>query len=113
MEAPRRTANESLARLALYDECLARLDFVMEHFDVSRDDALVYYKSDLESRRWPFLEVRELLETRRVNVPRVLGEACDDGFILVEDLGDDTLARYLEQHPESRERFRTKALPFT
>jgi aminoglycoside/choline kinase family phosphotransferase len=33
----------------------------------------------------------------------VLGEACDDGFILVEDLGDDTLARYLERHTEARE----------
>jgi len=70
--------------------------------DARRSDEIV--KSEIDVRRWPFLEVRELLEMRSVKVPRVLGEACDEGFILVEDLGDDTLARYLERHPEARER---------
>lgn len=54
-------------------------------------------------RRWPFLEVRDLLADRGVRVPAILGTACDDGFILVEDLGDDTLARYLEREPDRRE----------
>ena len=54
-------------------------------------------------RRWPFLEVRDLLETRGVRVPRVLGDASTEGFLVVEDLGDDTLARYLERAPERRE----------
>jgi N-acetylmuramate 1-kinase len=60
-------------------------------------------KGTAAHRRWPFLEIRDLLEERGVRVPRVLGEACEDGFILVEDLGDDTLARYLEKNPELRE----------
>ena len=54
-------------------------------------------------RRWPFLEVRDLLEARGIRVPRVLGDASTEGFLVVEDLGDDTLARYLERSPERRE----------
>jgi aminoglycoside/choline kinase family phosphotransferase len=60
-------------------------------------------KVDEGGRRWPFLEVRDLLEARGVEVPRVLGDATADGFLLVEDLGDDTLARYLERAPDRRE----------
>lgn len=52
--------------------------------------------------RWPFLEVRALLEERGVRVPRVLGEACDVGLVLLEDLGDQTLAAFLERAPERR-----------
>lgn len=61
-------------------------------------------KVDERGRRWPFLEVRDLLEANGVAVPKVLGDACHQGFLLVEDLGDDTLARYLESAPDRRER---------
>src|ERR1041385_9126413 len=61
-------------------------------------------KVDERERRWPFLEVRDLLEANGVAVPKVLGDACHHGFLLVEDLGDDTLARYLESAPDRRER---------
>ncbi|MCK6536355.1 MAG: phosphotransferase [Polyangiaceae bacterium] len=70
--------------------------------DAKRSDEVA--KADDAERRWPFLEVRDLLADKGVRVPEVLGEACDDGFLLVEDLGDDTLARYLEKNPETRER---------
>lgn len=60
-------------------------------------------KAGHSQRRWPFLEVRDLLHERGVRVPRILAEACEEGFILVEDLGDDTLANYLLRHPEHRE----------
>jgi hypothetical protein len=60
-------------------------------------------KADSGVPRWPFLEVRDLLHEHGVRVPRVLAEACEDGFILVEDLGDDTLANYLLRRPEDRE----------
>lgn len=60
-------------------------------------------KTSEEGRRWPFLEVRDLLAERGVLVPRILAEACDDGLLLVEDLGDDTLANYLTRRPETRE----------
>jgi hypothetical protein len=53
--------------------------------------------------RWPFLEVRDLLEARGVRVPRVLAEACDAGLVLIEDLGDDTLAAFLERAPSRKE----------
>jgi aminoglycoside/choline kinase family phosphotransferase len=60
-------------------------------------------KASEEGRRWPFLEVRDLLAARGVRVPHVLAEACDDGILLVQDLGEDTLANYLLRRPESRE----------
>jgi aminoglycoside/choline kinase family phosphotransferase len=69
--------------------------------DAKKSDEAV--KADHAERRWPFLEVRDLLEEHGVRVPKLLAEDCEAGFILVEDLGDDTLARYLERHPESRE----------
>ncbi len=68
--------------------------------DATGSDEIV--KGSSASHRWPFLEVLELLQSHGVRVPRVVGEACDHGFVLVEDLGDDTLARYLERNPERR-----------
>src|SRR5262249_55843366 len=53
--------------------------------------------------RWPFLEVQELLASRGVRVPRVLAESCEDGLLLLEDLGDDTLAAFLARSPSRRE----------
>jgi aminoglycoside/choline kinase family phosphotransferase len=52
--------------------------------------------------RWPFLEVRELLESRGVRVPRVVAEDCDQGLIAIEDLGDVTLAAFLEAAPDRK-----------
>jgi aminoglycoside/choline kinase family phosphotransferase len=69
--------------------------------DATRSDEIV--KHDEAGRRWSFLEVRDLLHERGIRVPRVLAEACEDGFVLLEDLGDDTLAQYLSKHPEARE----------
>ena len=36
-------------------------------------------------------------------MPKLLHEACPDGVLLVEDLGDHTLANYLLDHPDDRE----------
>ena len=52
-------------------------------------------------RRWPFLEVRELLASRAIPVPALLGEACPSGWLLVEDLGE-TLAQHLEHSPADK-----------
>ncbi len=60
-------------------------------------------KASEDGRRWPFLEVRDLLAKRGVRVPHVLVEACEHGFLLVQDLGEDTLANYLARKPDSRE----------
>jgi aminoglycoside/choline kinase family phosphotransferase len=69
--------------------------------EVGKPDEIA--KVSEKGRRWPFLEVRELLEERGVRVPKVLGDATSEGFLLVEDLGDNTLARYLEERPGRRE----------
>lgn len=81
---------------------LASGEFAVAMFvpDAKRSDEVA--KADVGERRWPFLEVRDLLAERGVRVPRILGEACEDGFLLVEDLGDETLARYLELHPDAK-----------
>jgi len=52
--------------------------------------------------RWPFLEVHALLSGRGVRVPEVLAESCDEGLLLLEDLGDETLAAFLERAPSRR-----------
>jgi aminoglycoside/choline kinase family phosphotransferase len=60
--------------------------------------------------RWPFLEVRDLLATRGVPVPELYAEDTARGWILLEDLGDDTLAVFLERRPESREAIYSRAV---
>src|SRR5262245_22565042 len=52
--------------------------------------------------RWPFIEVHELLAARGVRVPSLLGEAVRDGLLLIEDLGDETLAAFLERAPSRK-----------
>jgi aminoglycoside/choline kinase family phosphotransferase len=54
------------------------------------------------SSRWPFLEVHALLSSRGVRVPGLLGESCAEGLLLLEDLGDETLAAFLERAPERK-----------
>jgi len=54
------------------------------------------------SERWPFLEVRDLLEARGVDVPRVFVEDTARGWLLIEDLGEDTLANYLTRIPAEK-----------
>jgi aminoglycoside/choline kinase family phosphotransferase len=53
--------------------------------------------------RWPFLEVHELLGARGIRVPRVIGEDIPHGLLLLEDLGEETLAVFLERAPTRRE----------
>jgi len=51
----------------------------------------------------PFIEVAGLLASRGIRVPRLLSEPTADNILLVEDLGDDTLANYLTRCPTRRE----------
>ena len=52
--------------------------------------------------RWPFLEVRDLLASRGVRVPSLVGERCEVGLLLLEDLGDVTVAEALRRDPTRR-----------
>lgn len=65
---------------------------------------------DAAPSRWPFLEVRDLLESRGVDVPRLYGEDCAHGWVLIEDLGDDTLAQVLASSPDRREALYVRAV---
>jgi aminoglycoside/choline kinase family phosphotransferase len=60
--------------------------------------------------RWPFLEVRDLLASRGVDVPVVHGEDTARGWVLLEDLGDDTLAAFLAAHPARKEELYVRAV---
>ncbi|MCC6644920.1 MAG: phosphotransferase [Polyangiaceae bacterium] len=70
--------------------------------DATRSDEID--KTDGARARWPFLEVQALLASRGIAVPRILADGSRDGWLLVEDLGDDTLAQYLAARPDARER---------
>jgi aminoglycoside/choline kinase family phosphotransferase len=58
-------------------------------------------KTQETGRRWPFLEVRDLLAARSIRVPALLAEDCSNGWLLVEDLGE-TLAQHLEHSPQDK-----------
>jgi aminoglycoside/choline kinase family phosphotransferase len=76
--------------------------------DATRSDEID--KTDGVRHRWPFLEVQELLAARGVAVPRVLADGSDRGWLLVEDLGDDTLANYLLRNPGEKEAIYRRAV---
>ncbi len=60
--------------------------------------------------RWPFLEVRDLLASRGVDVPAVFAEDTDRGWLLLEDLGDATLANFLLANPGEKRALYTRAV---
>ena len=60
--------------------------------------------------RWPFLEVRDLLAERGIDVPKVLVDASPDGWLLIEDLGEDTLANFLLREPSAKKGIYTRAV---
>ncbi|CAN5496590.1 aminoglycoside phosphotransferase family protein [soil metagenome] len=60
--------------------------------------------------RWPFLEVRDLLAEHGVDVPKILAENTEAGWLLLEDLGDDTLANYLLRDPGAKPRLYARAV---
>jgi aminoglycoside/choline kinase family phosphotransferase len=55
------------------------------------------------ARRWPFLEVRDLLAEHGIDVPQILAEDTAHGWLVIEDLGDETLAKWLLKNPAERE----------
>lgn len=63
-----------------------------------------------DGTRWPFLEVRDLLAERGIDVPAVLAEDTEKGWLVIEDLGDDTLANWLLRHPEDKSVLYTQAV---
>jgi aminoglycoside/choline kinase family phosphotransferase len=52
--------------------------------------------------RWPFIEVRELLSERGIRVPEIFADGTAQGWLVVEDLGDDTVANYLLRRPDDK-----------
>jgi len=67
--------------------------------DLAKSDEIV---KDAKPRRWPFLEVQELLIARGIRVPSLIADGTGNGWTLVEDLGDDTVAEHLLRHPHRK-----------
>ncbi|MCH2110729.1 MAG: phosphotransferase, partial [Polyangiaceae bacterium] len=59
-------------------------------------------KAKQASGNGPFLQVQQLLAAHDLPVPKIIAEEHGK-VLLVEDLGDFTLARHLEKYPEDRE----------
>jgi len=58
----------------------------------------------------PFLHVSQLFSAAGAHVPVVHAADPELGFLLLEDLGDDTLANYLAAHPGRREALYVRAV---
>lgn len=69
--------------------------------DAQKSDEASHRES--EPRDWPFLEVHALLWQAGVRVPHIYAVDRDTGWMLVEDLGDSTLAQALLTKPEDKE----------
>jgi aminoglycoside/choline kinase family phosphotransferase len=89
------------------DEIEGRRSVVLMFVPDARPDEVT---SGAVRDRWPFLEVRDLLATRGVQVPTIVGEHCEDGFIVLEDLGDETLAVFLSREPGAKEAIYRRAV---
>ncbi len=76
--------------------------------DATRSDEID--KTDGAREKWPFVEVQELLQSRGVRVPAIVHDTTHLGWLVVEDLGDDTLANRLLSHPDEKEPLYEKAV---
>ncbi len=64
------------------------------------DRAFILMKAESfsgEGMSWPFLMVQKHLEASGIDVPQVFDVDADRGFVLLEDLGDVTLLRRLQE----------------
>ena len=62
---------------------------------------LATYPPEIRDTCTRFLRTSALLEPAGVPVPRVLASSCDEGWMLVEDLGPETLAEWGRDRPWS------------
>ena len=56
-----------------------------------RSAILAYYPSEMRDACTRFVATTKLLQDTQVRVPAILGASCDEGFMLLEDLGESTL----------------------
>ncbi len=61
------------------------------------------YATPFNPQSSTYLDVTRLFETAGLPVPKVLDVAGTDGIILQEDLGDVSLAQWMQNHPDAAE----------
>ncbi len=49
----------------------------------------------------PFVRIARLLESYGYSAPKLIAEDAENGFLLLEDLGDDLFARVVQDRPET------------
>lgn len=57
----------------------------------------------------PFLRVAQHLSQLGLSAPKILSQDAKNGFLLLEDLGDDLFARVIPKHPEQEHMLYTAA----
>lgn len=87
--------------------------FFRLHFDTGRTAVGMFFPEAAQSEevsqqpkqesRWPFIEVLELLRGNQIRVPELLAKDTEHGWLLVEDLGDRTLAQALLETPDRKQ----------
>ena len=58
----------------------------------------------------PFLSIARILSDQGLSAPQILAEDKEQGFLLLEDLGDDLYARVVLENPEIEEQLYTAAV---
>lgn len=58
----------------------------------------------------PFITMTHKLVQAGVHAPQILAQDESDGFLLLEDLGDQTMQQFLQSNPERREAVYRKAM---
>lgn len=52
----------------------------------------------------PFVKIAKYLRSQGLSAPEILAEDAENGFLLIEDLGDELFARLITQRPELERR---------
>lgn len=58
----------------------------------------------------PFVNIASFLTNAGFSAPRIFASDLENGFLVLEDLGDDLFARHVEKHPEDEKTLYTAAI---
>jgi aminoglycoside/choline kinase family phosphotransferase len=67
-------------------------------FDNDKNFILMYAPKPYENNE-PFIKIANLLRNNQLNSPKILAIDLENGFLLLQDFGDNTFSKYLIQNP--------------
>jgi aminoglycoside/choline kinase family phosphotransferase len=86
---------------ALPADCSKRQYYRVLHYDGSH----ILMDSSLDPSIRDFIGVQAMLSEYGISVPSITSQDLLHGFLLLQDLGDTTLTKHLQQHPEDEVHF--------